>query len=146
MKKFIQWVLAIVFFHILFFACIFSSFIVTLSAYSDLKSVLDYEVPKASMMFMTGLTAVLLYLAMKNRFLGIPYRKITFLLPLLQMVVYTNLGIHLAMFFLNKWAEQEPYSKTWAIVLAISSIIVIRLLMSLFYWKFPVHRQNKGYR
>lgn len=80
----------------------------------------------------------LVYVAMRSRFFGKPYRKLTFLLPMLQMFIHTSMALNASVFILNKWAEDGEMTKGWAIMLASFAFIAIRLLVSLFYWKFPL--------
>ncbi|GGG61628.1 hypothetical protein [Paenibacillus radicis (ex Gao et al. 2016)] len=134
-----KWLLAIVFYHIVMIPVVIMTILLPFILYKDIKTILINEVPVSN-----GMDAVLamfsffIYLAVRSKFLGKPYRKITILLPLLQMLIYTNGALVIGIVILNKWANDGLYSKGWAIVFACLAIVAIRLLMSLFYRKFPI--------
>jgi len=143
--KVLKWLLAIIFYHQFMFMFIFLMFFMPLAIYSDIKSVLDKEIPvNNGSMIVLSILGFFIYLAMRSKFLGIPYRKITILLPLLQMIMYTSLALAVGVAILNKWADDGLYSKGWAVTLMLVAIVVIRLCMSLLYWKYPiVQRKNQ---
>jgi hypothetical protein len=135
----VKWVYAIVFYHPLMFVFILITFFLPFIALVDLRNIIENEVPSASMPFiMLSWIAFWFYLAMKSEFLGKLYRKITVLLPLLQMLLYTTIALNAGAAIMHKWVDHEPFSKAWAIFYAISAIAAIRLLMSLLYWKYPL--------
>lgn len=138
-----KWLFAL-FYHPLMFCYILVSLILPFMLYGDIKGILANEVPTAPMPFiLLSWIMFWVYLAMKSKFLGKLYRKVTILLPLLQMLLYTSTALNVAILVLNKWADQGAYSKTMAIVLAVASIVMIRLLMSLLYWKYPLIRKTR---
>ncbi|MFM1653550.1 hypothetical protein ACI7RC_15765 [Brevibacillus sp. B_LB10_24] len=133
-----KWVFAI-FYHPMMVLFILLIFLQPFIFFSDLKQILTQEVPTSPFTFsLMGLEALWVYIAMKSQFFGKPYRKLTILLPLLQMFLYTCIALNAGLFFVNKWADQGSYSKGLAIVLAILAILVVRLLMSILYWKYPL--------
>ncbi|RAV19452.1 hypothetical protein [Paenibacillus contaminans] len=142
--KILKWLLAIIFFHPVMISVIILTLMIPFMIYGDIKGILIHEVPVSEgSLIMLSFCGFFVYLALRSSFLGIPYRKITILLPMLQMVIYTSLALAAAFMIINKWADQGLYSKGWAITLALLAIVVIRLLMSLLYWKYPIV-QRKG--
>jgi len=134
-----KWLLAIIFFHSIMLVVIFLTLMFPFLIYGDIERILHYEVPVSQgNLIVLSICGLFVYLAMRNRFLGLLYRKITILLPLLQMLIYTSLALAAAVMILNKWADQGLYSKGWAITLALLAFVAIRLLMSLLYWKHPI--------
>ena len=137
--KVLKWVLSICFFHSLMLLIIIIAFFMPFMIYSDIKQVLINEVPgNNANFFIVALVAFFIYLAMRNRFLGIPYRKITILLPLMQMSVYISIALSAALVFVNKWADSGVPAKEWAIIFAVIAFVIVRLCMSLLYWKYPI--------
>lgn len=143
--KVLKWLLAIFFYHQFMFVSIIPMFLMPFMIYSDIKSVLDKEIPvNNGSLTVISLLGFFIYLAMKSKFLGIPYRKITILLPLLQMIMYTSLALAVGVVILNKWADDGLYSKGWAVTYMLVAVVAIRLCMSLLYWKYPiVQRKNQ---
>ncbi|MBB6634186.1 hypothetical protein [Cohnella thailandensis] len=135
------------FFIILLYPIMFVMMVLTLimpfMAYDDLKNVLTYEVPSSgSTLTMVGFCSFFIYLAMKSKWLGMPYRKITILLPMLQMIIYTSLALAIGGTILNKWADQAMFSKGTAIALALLAFVAIRLFLSFLYWKNPIAQRK----
>jgi hypothetical protein len=60
------------------------------------------------------------------------------LIPLLQMFFITLIGIELAIFFANLWADKLVYGKGMAISLSILSILIVRVYLSYWYSKYPI--------
>ncbi|PZD97506.1 hypothetical protein DNH61_01115 [Paenibacillus sambharensis] len=134
-----KWLVAIVYHPIMLILIIVTLF-TPFMLYDGIKQVIKYEVPSASFSFVVlSLLALWVYLAMKSEFLGRPYRKVTILLPLMQMAIYTSAALTAGGLVLNDWADHGAYSKSWAIGIAAALFIAIRLLMSLLYWKHPVN-------
>ena len=143
----LKWLLALLFFHPLMIGVIFLTFLMPFMIYADLNNILVNEVPVASGgVIVLSLFAFVIYLTMRVKFLGIPYRKITILLPALQMLIYTSFALSVGVIILNKWADEGLYSKGWAITLLLLAITAIRLCMSLLYWKYPVVRRTNRYK
>ncbi|CAH1201560.1 hypothetical protein PAECIP111893_01655 [Paenibacillus plantiphilus] len=138
-----RWLVAIVY-HPIMIIMIPVTLLLPLMMYSSAMNIVKFEIPVASAPFFgIAIISFLVYVATRSRFFGKPYRKITILLPLLQMCIYTSIAINIATVILNKWADEALYSKGWAIALALIGFVVIRLLMSLLYWKNPiVQREN----
>lgn len=141
----LKWVLAICLFHSLMLFAIIMILFMPFMMYDDFKDVLIYEVPVDGGNFLViSMLAFIVYLATKSEFLGFPYRKITILLPLLHMFIFTSLALSVGVEILNKWADNGLFSKGWAIALAVLAIGIIRLGMSLLYWKYPIiQRRNQ---
>ncbi|MFS0841087.1 hypothetical protein [Paenibacillus sp. 1P03SA] len=143
----LKWLLALLFFHPLMIGVIFLTFLMPFMIYADLNNILVNEVPVAGgSVIVLSLFAFFIYLTMRVKFLGIPYRKITILLPALQMLIYTSFALSVGVIILNKWADEGLYSKGWAIMLLLLAITAIRLCMSLLYWKYPVVRRTNRYK
>ncbi|SEG23668.1 hypothetical protein [Paenibacillus sp. UNC499MF] len=143
----LKWLLALLFFHPLMIGVIFLTFLMPFMIYADLNNILVNEVPVAGGgVIVLSLFAFFIYLTMRVKFLGIPYRKITILLPALQMLIYTSFALSVGVIILNKWADEGLYSKGWAITLLLLAITAIRLCMSLLYWKYPVVRRTNRYK
>ncbi|UVI30221.1 hypothetical protein [Paenibacillus spongiae] len=141
----LKWLFAIIF-HPIMIVVILFTLIMPFMLYGDLKKVLTYEVPTSNpTLIIISLISLFIYLAMKIKFLGKPYRKVTMLLPALQMIVYTCTALSIGLTLVNKWADEGLYSKGWAITLALLAIVAIRLGMSFLYWKYPIV-QRKGDR
>ncbi|USG65691.1 hypothetical protein NDK47_26935 [Brevibacillus ruminantium] len=135
----LKWLFAIVVYHPLMLFFMLSLLLQPLLLFPNIGEILTNGVPAYHFpFFILGLQAFWLYIAMKSRFYGFPYRKLTMLLPLLQMCLYTSLALNVGILALNGWADQAYYSKWVAVVLAILAILGVRLLMSLFYWKYPL--------
>ncbi|EGL18117.1 MULTISPECIES: hypothetical protein [unclassified Paenibacillus] len=144
--KVLKWLLAIVFYHSFMLGVIIVTLFMPFMIYGDIRNLLINEVPVASGgVIVISLLAFFIYLAMRSQFLGIPYRKITILLPFLQMLIYTSFTLSIGVMILNKWADEGLYSKGWAITLMLLAIVAIRLCMSLLYWKYPIDRQTNRY-
>jgi hypothetical protein len=59
-------------------------------------------------------------------------------MPLLQMFFITLVGIEVAIFFANLWADKLLISEGFAILLTVLSIVIVRLYLSYWYWKYPI--------
>lgn len=133
-----KWLLAIIY-HPIMLITTFIILIQPFMLYDDIRKMIAYEVPVPSFpMVVLTIEALLIYIAMKSDFYGRPYRKIPVLLPLLQMFVYTSIALIIGSRIINLWADQGSLSKGMAVMLAVMVIVVIRLLMSLLYWKTPI--------
>ncbi|WP_460323496.1 hypothetical protein [Paenibacillus sp. YSY-4.3] len=142
----LKWLLAIIFYHPLMFLAINLMLIMPYTLYIDIKSILNDEVPiQNGSTILVSFFGFFIYLATRSRFLGIPYRKITILLPLLHMLIYTSFALAAGVTILNKWADEGLYSKGWAITLMLLAIVAIRLCMSLLYWKYPIVQRTNQY-
>jgi len=141
----LKWLFAIIY-HPIMIMCIFITLFLPFMLYGDLKKILTYEVPTSNTSLMiVSLVSFFVYLAMKSKFLGRPYRKVPMLLPALQMIMYTSTALGIGVAVVNKWADEGLYSKGWAITLALLAIVAVRLGMSFLYWKLPV-MQRRGER
>ncbi|MBH5319460.1 hypothetical protein I6N90_16815 [Paenibacillus sp. GSMTC-2017] len=136
----IKWFFAIIFFHTVMIPfVIVLTLLLPIITFFELRDALQYEIPaQTNSIFVFCYVSLYVYLAMRFKFLGIPYRKVTILLPLLQFCLFTYVAISAGFIFINKWADEGAYSKGEAIAYAIIAFIVIRLLMSLLYWKYPL--------
>ena len=81
---------------------------------------------------------VLLFLSYRYTRLGWLYRKFPVMIPLLQMFFITLIGIELAIFFANLWADKLVYGKQIAIALSILSLLIVRIYLSYWYSKYPI--------
>ena len=85
-----------------------------------------------------GCIGVLLFLSYRYPRLGWLYKRFPVLVPLLQMFFITLIGIELAIFFANLWADKQVYGKQIAIALSILSIMIVRVYLSYWYSKYPI--------
>lgn len=139
-----KWFIAIFFYHIPMFAFLLLLPFLPFMFYSDITNALEFEVPSsAGSLIVIFIFSFWIYLAMRIEFLGKVYKKITILLPLAQLIVYICLAIGVAQLIINSWAEDGTPNKGVAIFLAILAFAGIRLLMLLFYWKFPIARPSR---
>lgn len=139
----LKWLFAIIY-HPIMIVFILLSLFLPFMLYSDFRNVLTYEVPSSNaFIFILSPVSFFIYLAMKSKFLGKPYRKVPVLLPAMQMIVYTSVALGLGILLVNKWADEGLYSKGWAITLALLAIIAVRLAMSFLYWKNPIVHRNR---
>lgn len=81
---------------------------------------------------------ILLVLSYRYQRLGWLYRKFPFMMPLLQMFFITLVGIEVAIFFANLWADKLLISEGFAMLLTVLSIVIVRLYLSYWYWKYPI--------
>ncbi|WP_110930689.1 hypothetical protein [Paenibacillus bouchesdurhonensis] len=146
LKSLLKWLLAIILYHPLMLGVIITMLFMPYILYIDIKSILNDEIPiQNGSMILVSFFGFFIYLATRSRFLGIPYRKITILLPLLHMLIYTSFALSVGVTILNKWADEGLYSKGWAITLLLLAIVAIRLCMSLLYWKYPIVQRTNRY-
>ncbi|MBP1989643.1 hypothetical protein [Paenibacillus eucommiae] len=137
-----KWLFAIIY-HPLMIIFIPVIFLLPFMVYDDIKNALVYEIPTSNtVLSVLGFFTFWVYLAMKSDFLGKPYRKMTILLPLLQMALYTSTALALAGIVVNKWADQGLFSKGWAITLGILVFVIVRLCMSILYREYPLVQQE----
>ncbi|MUG47682.1 hypothetical protein GNP95_22270 [Paenibacillus woosongensis] len=142
----LKWLLALTFYHPVMLTVIIAMPFLPFMIYDDIKIILINEIPvESGSMIVIGLLGFFVYLATRVQFLGIPYRKITVLLPFLHMIIYTSFALSAGVTILNKWADEGLYSKGWAIMLMLLAIVAIRLCMSLLYWKYPIVRRENQY-
>ncbi|AZK45658.1 hypothetical protein [Paenibacillus lentus] len=143
LKSLLKWLLAIIFYHPLMILVTITMLFMPYILYIDIKNILINEIPvENGSMMLVSFFGFFIYLATRSRFLGIPYRKITILLPLLHMLIYTSFALSVGITILNKWADEGLYSKGWAITFMLLAIVAIRLCMSLLYWKYPIVRRT----
>lgn len=81
---------------------------------------------------------ILLFLSYKYPRLGWLNRRFPVLMPLLQMFFITLVGIEMAIFFANLWADKLFYGKEIAILLSTISILIVRVYLSYWYSKYPL--------
>jgi hypothetical protein len=85
-----------------------------------------------------GFIGILLFLSYRFPRLGWLNRRFPVLIPLLQMFFITLIGIEMAIFFANLWADQLLYGKGMAIVLSILCMVIVRFYLSYWYSKYPI--------
>lgn len=125
-------------FYIAFVFVGFSIIISPFMAISDIRSMLTYETPQASIyLFMIGAGGFILYLSLRLEGGRWIYQKWPILWPVLQMAFFMLIGTGLAATFLNSWAENNFPSKGLAITLGIISFIGARVLMSYWFYRHP---------
>lgn len=139
-----KWLHAL-YFHPIMLALIVIGLILPFMLLSDINTILTYEIPMFGMPFiMTGLIALWVYIAMKSEFLGRPYRKITILLPLLQLAVYYGAALNTVIVILNKWADSGTFTKQDAILYSLLAVAAYRFFMSILYWRNPLVTRAKN--
>jgi len=112
--------------------------------YGSISSIIDSELPQSTGLFIiVFIFTFWIYLALRSEFLGKIYKKITILLPAAQLSVYTCLGLAIAHSIINSWAEDGTPTRDKAIFFAILAFVGFRLLMSVFYWIFPIARPKR---
>jgi hypothetical protein len=97
------------------------------------------EAPRAGITLgLLSFIGILLFLSYKYPRLGWFYRKFPVMMPLLQMFYITLVGIEVAIFFANLWADKLLLGKGVAIGLSVLSIIIVRFYLSYWYGKYPI--------
>lgn len=130
-------------FHPLMLVFGLCTFIFPFMLYDQIQTILADEVPVDPITtFMLSVCGLYIYIASRARYLGKPYRKITILLPLLQLCFYVSIPLSFAVVILNHWADTESITKGQAIAFAVAIVVVGRLLLSLLYWKYPLVRKK----
>mgnify|MGYP003442520256 FL=1 len=66
------------------------------------------------------------------------YNKFPVLIPFFQMCFIMLVGIEIALFFANLWADSQLISKGLAITLSMISILLVRVYLSYWYYKYPI--------
>lgn len=106
---------------------------------SDIRSILLYEVPLSSGgAAVYALLGLWVYLMARVPYMRKLYGKVTILIPLLQMMIFTGLCMEFGKHFVNRWADDAVYSKETAVLLMIAAIIAGRICMSVLYRMFPL--------
>ena len=80
----------------------------------------------------------LLFLSFRYTRLAWLYQKFPVLIPFLQMCFVMLVGIEVALFFANLWADTQIISKGVAVTLSVISIILVRAYLSYWYYKYPI--------
>ena len=107
--------------------------------YDYLTEVYKLEAPRSALgIGMISFLGFFLFLSYKYQRLGWLYRKIPVFLPFLQMCFVMLVGLELALFFANLWADQQMFNKGVAITLSIISIVLARVYLSYWYAKYPI--------
>ncbi|MGE7664599.1 hypothetical protein ACQKMN_02675 [Ureibacillus composti] len=107
--------------------------------FSILLDIYQLGAPRAGMTLgVLAFLGFLLFLSYKIPRLGWLYRKLPVFMPFLQICFITLIGIELGIFFANMWADKQLFSKGVAILLTIISIVVLRLYLSYWYYKYPI--------
>ncbi|WP_020617280.1 hypothetical protein [Paenibacillus daejeonensis] len=133
-----KWIVAL-FFHSIMLGMLIVGLLFPYMLYTEWDEIIKKEIPSdMPAALLLGLAALFIYIATKSDFFGKPYKKITILLPLLHLCIYTSLAMIVAIKILNTWADAGSMSKGLALTLATLSFIGIRLLISVLYWKYPI--------
>ena len=104
-----------------------------------LLEIYDLDSPRGGLTLgLMAFLGILLFLSYKYPRLGWLNRRFPVLMPLLQMFFITLVGIELAIFFANLWADKQLFSRGIAIFLSTISIIMVRLYLSYWYSKYPI--------
>lgn len=106
---------------------------------SDIRAILLYEIPlSGGGAAVYALLGLWVYLMARVPYMRNMYSKVTILIPLLQMMIFTGLCMEFGKHFINRWADDAVYSKDTAVILMIVAIIVGRICMSVLYRMFPL--------
>lgn len=100
-----------------------------------------YQLGAPRLAFGIGVTCFfgfLLFLSFRYSRLAWLYRRYPVLIPFLQMCFVMLFGIELALFFANLWADTQIISKGVAITLSVFSIVLVRVYLSYWYYKYPI--------
>lgn len=104
-----------------------------------LMEIYKYDAPRLALgIGVTWFVGLLLFLSFKYRRLEWLYRKFPVLIPFLQMCFIMLVGIEVALFFANLWADSQIISKGLSITLSIISIVLARVYLSYWYYKYPI--------
>jgi hypothetical protein len=138
-KKILAFFWALLFYIFLFPITMLIIVIGPLMTYLDLLEVYKYEAPRISL----GLPAlcflgIILFLSMKYSSLKWIYKKFPVLLPFLQMCFISLFAMEIGLQFANLWADKLVYGKGIAIGLSVLSIILGRMFLSYWYYKYPI--------
>lgn len=108
------------------------------------RNALDTGLPvsSAAPFMLWALFGLCFYIAMKVEFLGRPYRKMPWLFPALQMMVYLAAMLKTCIVILNGWADRGLYPKETAIALMILAAVGMRLFVSWLFWRHPLVPAN----
>ena len=80
----------------------------------------------------------LLFLSFRYSRLAWLYHKYPVLIPFFQMCFVMLVGIEIALFFANLWADTQIISRGVAVTLSVISIILVRAYLSYWYYKYPI--------
>ncbi|MEK3916340.1 hypothetical protein [Paenibacillus sp. FSL H7-0331] len=97
------------------------------------------EVPLANFTFnILFLIGILFYASMVIPKIRTIYDGLPVLIPFFQMCFLMLIASVFGLEFLNSWADNQMLSKAGAVLSAIITYVLIRLLMSYWYYKFPI--------
>jgi len=100
-----------------------------------------YQLGAPRLAFGIGTTCFIgciLFLSFRYSRLAWLYHKFPVLIPFFQMCFVMLVGIEIALFFANLWADTQMISKGVAVTLSVISIIVVRTYLSYWYYKYPI--------
>ncbi|WP_088087561.1 hypothetical protein [Bacillus sp. OV166] len=104
-----------------------------------LLEIFRLSTPRAGLTLdLLAVLGVLLFLSYRFPRLGWLNRQFPVLIPLLQMFFITLIGIEVAIFFANLWADKLVYGKGMAIALSILCLITVRFYLTYWYSKYPI--------
>ena len=107
--------------------------------FSDLSNVFKYDAPRLALgLPVLVILGFILFLSMKVPSIKWIYKKFPVLLPFLQMGYLALFALQVGLEFANLWADNNVYSKTVGLVLAILSFVVGRIFLSYWYYKYPI--------
>lgn len=86
----------------------------------------------------TSFIGFMLFLSFKYSRLRWLYNKFPVLIPFFQMCFIMLVGIEIALFFANLWADSQLINKGLAITLSMISILLVRVYLSYWYYKYPI--------
>lgn len=113
---------------------------------SDMLDVAKYGAPRQALPFIIlfGISGML-YLSMRLQSLRSIYLRYPVLMPALQMGFIMTAVTNISLMIMNLWADNLVISKTVAITGAIFVILLGRVFISYWYYKYPVSLKMRRY-
>ncbi|MEK3916339.1 hypothetical protein [Paenibacillus sp. FSL H7-0331] len=106
--------------------------------YASIK-VLVLEVPASNFPYGVLLfLGVILYGSMMIPKIRSLYDELPVLIPFLQMCFLMLIASIIGFYILNAWADNQTYAKAEAVLLTVTTFVLMRLFMSYWYYSFPI--------
>ncbi|WP_114571936.1 hypothetical protein [Exiguobacterium flavidum] len=139
MKKIIRILWALFFYVLLFPVSILMIVIGPLMSFTDMLDVYKLGAPRLDLgLSIIAIVGFILFLSMKYSSLNWIYRKFPVLLPFFQMCFLSFIIMQISLMFANLWADDMLIGKTVAMGLTILTIVIGRVFLSYWYYKYPI--------
>lgn len=139
MKKILTFFWALLFYIFLFPVTVLIIVFGPLMTFWDLMDVYKYEAPRLALgLAVLCFLGFILFLSMKYSSLKWIYKKFPVLLPFFQMCFISLFAMQVGLEFANLWADKLVYGKGIAIGLSVLSILIGRVFLSYWYYKYPI--------